>query len=197
MRFNTDRGFFWDYADRDMRFAVARDFHTGTALGAALADAYIRLRAAGKPNADLFRPARAGQFVQMALGQMGDDYLFSLLNAESRIVSGATDASGDCGGSCCRGDGTGHGREDFVRVRGDSRGHVQRPAAVPVHTRGRPNPGATILAEASAAIHPSSAFRPGAMLKVYVLGPDHAFALNDFLRARCPRPKKWRRRRPS
>ena len=92
VRFNTDRGFFWDYADRDMRFAVARDFHTGTALGAALADAYIRLRAAGKPNAELFRPARAGQFVQMALGQMGDDYLFNLLNAESRIVSGATDA---------------------------------------------------------------------------------------------------------
>jgi hypothetical protein len=72
VRFNTDRGFFWDYADREMRFAVARDPNTGTALGAVLADAYARLRAAGKPNADLFRPARAGQFVQMALGQMGE-----------------------------------------------------------------------------------------------------------------------------
>ncbi len=188
VRFNTDRGFFWDYADRDMRFAVARDPHTGTALGAALADAYARLRAAGKPNADLFRPARAGQFVQMALGQMGDEYLFSLLNAESRIVSGATDALRKIAAAVAAAATVPTTAvktlSEFAGTLVDTfNGRLQflyTPEAVRTL-------GPTILAEASAAIHPSAeAVRPGAMLTVYVLGPDHAFALNDFLKGALP-----------
>ena len=191
VRFNTDRGFFWDYADRDMRFAVARDFHTGTALGAALADAYIRLRAAGKPNAELFRPARAGQFVQMALGQMGDDYLFNLLNAESRIVSGATDALRKIAAAVAAAATVPATAvktlSEFAGTLVDTfNGRLQflyTPEAVRTL-------GPTILAEASAAIHPSNAIRPGAMLKVYVLGPDHVFALNDFLKGALPPAKE-------
>ena len=188
VRFNTDRGFFWDYADRDMRFAVARDPHTGTALGAALADAYARLRAAGKPNADLFRPARAGQFVQMALGQMGDEYLFNLLNAESRIVSGATDALRKIAAAVAAAATVPTTAvktlSEFAGTLVDTfNGRLQflyTPEAVRTL-------GPTILAEASAAIHPSAeAVRPGAMLTVYVLGPGHAFALNDFLKGALP-----------
>ncbi len=188
VRFNTDRGFFWDYADRDMRFAVARDPHTGTALGAALADAHARLRAAGKPNADLFRPARAGQFVQMALGQMGDEYLFNLLNAESRIVSGATDALRKIAAAVAAAATVPTTAvktlSEFAGTLVDTfNGRLQflyTPEAVRTL-------GPTILAEASAAIHPSAgAVRPGAMLKVYVLGQDHAFALNDFLKGALP-----------
>jgi hypothetical protein len=188
VRFNTDRGFFWDYADREMRFAVARDPHTGTALGAVLADAYARLRAAGKPNADLFRPARAGQFVQMALGQMGDEYLFSLLNAESRIVSGATDALRKIAAAVAAAATVPTTAvktlSEFAGTLVDTfNGRLQflyTPEAVRTL-------GPTILAEASAAIHPSAeAVRPGAMLTVYVLGPGHAFALNDFLKGALP-----------
>ena len=191
VRFNTDRGFFWDYVDRDMRFAVARDPHTGTALGAALADAYARLRAAGEPNADLFRPARAGQFVQMALGQMGDEYLSNLLNAESRIVSGATDALRKIAAAVAAA-ATAPATavktlSEFAGTLVDTfNGRLQflyTPEAVRTL-------GPTILAEASAAIHPSAeAVRPGAMLTVYVLGPGHAFALNDFLKGALPPAK--------
>ena len=188
VRFNTDRGVFWDYADRDMRFAVARDPHTGTALGAALADAHARLRAAGKPNADLFRPARAGQVVQMALGQMGDEFLFNLLNAESRIVSGATDAlqkiAAAVAGAATAPTAAVRTLSEFAGTLVDTfNGRLQflyTPEAVRTL-------GPTILAEASAAIHPSAgAIRPGAMLKVYVFGPDHVFALNDFLNGALP-----------
>jgi hypothetical protein len=188
VRFNTDRGVFWDYADRDMRFAVARDPHTGTALGAALADAQSRLRAAGQPNADLFRPARAGQLVQMALSQMGDEYLFNLLNAESRIVSGATDALRKIAAAVAAAATVPatavRTLSEFAGTLVDTfNGRLQflyTPEAVRTL-------GPTILAEASAAIHPSAeAVRPSAMLKVYVLGPDHAFALNDFLKGALP-----------
>lgn len=188
VRFNTDRGVFWDYADRDMRVAVARDPHTATALGAALADAQSRLRAAGKPNADLFRPARAGQVVQMALGQLGDDYLFNLLNAESRIVSGATDAlrkiAAAVAGAATAPTTAVRTLSEFAGTLVDTfNGRLQflyTPEAVRTL-------GPTILAEASAAIHPSAgAVRPGAMLKVYVLAPDHVFALNDFLKGALP-----------
>ena len=188
VRFNTDRGFFWDYADHDMRFAVARDPHTATALGAALADAQARLRAAGKPNADLFRPARAAQFVQLALGQMGDDYLFNLLNAESRIVSGATDALRTIAAAVSA---VATVPATAVRALSEFAGtlvdtfngrlqFLYTPEAVRTL-------GPTILAEASAAIHPSAgSVPPGAMLKAYVLRPGHAFALNDFLKGDLP-----------
>ena len=188
VRFNTDRGVFWDYADREMRFAVARDPHTGTALGAALADAHARLRAAGKSNADLFRPARASQFVQLALGQMGDEYLFGLLNAESRIVSGATDAlkkiaAGMAAAATAPATAV-RTLSEFAGTLVDTfNGKLQflyTPEAVRTL-------GPTILAEASAAIHPSaSAVRPGAMLTVYVLAEGHTFALNDFLKGQLP-----------
>jgi hypothetical protein len=188
VRFNTDRAFFWDYADHDMRFAVAQDPHTGTALGAALADAYARLRTAGKPNADLFRPARASQFVQLALSRMGDDYLFTLLNAEARIVAGATDALKTIAAGIAAAT---KAPETAVRALSEFAGtlvdtfngklqFLYTPEAVRTL-------GPTILAEASASIHPSvEAVRPGALLKVYVLGDGHAFALNDFLKGDLP-----------
>lgn len=188
VRFNTDRGVFWDYVDREMRFAVARDPHTATALGAALADAHARLRTAGKSNADLFRPARAGQFVQLALGQMGDEYLFSLLNAESRIVSSATDAlrkiaAGMAAAATAPATAV-RTLSEFAGTLVDTfNGKLQflyTPEAVRTL-------GPTILAEASAAIHPSAgAVRPGAMLTVYVLAAGHTFALNDFLKGQLP-----------
>jgi hypothetical protein len=186
--FNTDREFFWDYATRDTRFAVARDSHTAAALAAALEDAEARLRAAGKPNADLFRPARASQFVQQALGQMGDDYLFNLLNAESRIVSGATDALRKIAAAMAA---TATAPSTAVRTLSEFAGtlvdtfngrlqFLYTPQAVRTL-------GPTILAEASAAIYPAGQpVRPGAMLTLYVLGQGHAFVLNDFLGGALP-----------
>jgi hypothetical protein len=186
--FNTDREFFWDYATRDTRFAVARDSHTAAALAAALEDAEAHLRAAGKPNADLFRPARAGQFVQQALGTMGDDYLFNLLNAESRIVSGATDALRKIAAAIAS---TATAPAIAVRTLSEFAGtlvdtfngrlqFLYSPQAVRTL-------GPTILAEASAAIYPAGQpVRPGAMLTLYVLGQGHAFALNDFLGGALP-----------
>ena len=186
--FNTDREFFWDYATRDTRFAVARDSHTAAALGAALADAETRLRAGGKPNADLFRPARVSQFVQQALGQMGDDYLFNLLNAESRIVSGATDALRKIAAAIAS---TATAPATAVRTLSEFAGtlvdtfngrlqFLYSPQAVRTL-------GPTMLAEASAAIYPAGqTVRPGAMLTLYVLGQGHAFALNDFLGGALP-----------
>jgi len=186
--FNTDREFFWDYAARDTRFAVARDSHTAAALAVALEDAETRLRAAGKPNADLFRPARVSQFVQQALGQMGDDYLFNLLNAESRIVSGATDALRKIAAAIAS---TVTAPATAVRTLSEFAGtlvdtfngrlqFLYSPQAVRTL-------GPTMLAEASAAIYPAGQpVRAGAILTLYVLGQGHAFALNDFLGGALP-----------
>ena len=188
VRFNTDRAFFWDYADRDTRSAVALDPHTGAALGAALADASARLRTAGRGNAELFRPARAGQFIQLALGRMGDEYLFGLLNAESRIVAGATDALARIAAGITAATAA---PASAVRILSEFAGtlvdtfngrlqFLYTPEAVRTL-------GPTILAEASASIHPAAAvLKPGAMLQVYVLGDGHAFALNDFLKGDLP-----------
>ena len=186
--FNTDRDFFWDYATRDVRFAVARDSHTAAGLAAKLSDAEARLRAAGKPNADLFRPVRANQFVQQALSQGGDDYLFSLLNAESRVVSGATDALGKIAAAIAS---TATAPSTAVRALSEFAGtlvdtfngrlqFLYTPEAVRTL-------GPTMLAEASAAIYPAAQpIRPGAMLTLYVFGEGHAFALKDFLGGALP-----------
>jgi hypothetical protein len=186
--FNTDRDFFWDYATRDVRLAIAKDSHTAAALAAALGAAEARLRTAGKSNADLFRPQRADQFVQQALGQMGDDYLFSLLNAESRIVAGATGAlrkiAAAIASSTTAPATAVRTLSEFAGTLVDTfNGRLQflySPEAVRTL-------GPTMLAEASAAIAPAAAaVRPGAMLTVYVLGQNHAFSLNDFLTGALP-----------
>ena len=142
VRFNTDRGFFWDYVDRDMRFAVARDPHTGTALGAALADAYARLRAAGKAEcrsvpAGPRRPVRAD-------GPGPDGRRVPVQPPERRIADRVRRhrcAPEDCGGGCRRGDGADDGCQNAVGICGHPRGHVQRAPAVPVHARGRAHAG--------------------------------------------------------
>jgi hypothetical protein len=188
VQFNTDRDFFWDYATRETRFAVAEDAHTGTALGGVLADAEARLRAAGRSNADLFRPSRAGQFVELALNSTGDQYLFSLLNAEALIVSGATDALRKIAAAMSA---TTTAPSVAVRTLSEFAGtlvdtfngrlqFLYTPEAIRTL-------GPTILAEASAAIHAArEAVRPSAMLSIYVLGQGHAFALNNFLTGELP-----------
>ena len=137
VQFNTDRDFFWDYAARDLRVSVAQDSHTAAALAKALGDAEARLRAAGRSNADLFRPARAGQFVELALNSTGDQYLSSLLNAEALIVAGATNALRKIAATVAA---TTHGSRDrgadAVGVCGNARGHVQRAPAVSLYARG-------------------------------------------------------------
>jgi hypothetical protein len=119
---------------------------------------------------------------------MGDEYLFNLLNAESRIVSGATDALRKIAAAVAAAATVPatavRTLSEFAGTLVDTfNGRLQflyTPEAVRTL-------GPTILAEASAAIHPSAeAVRPSAMLKVYVLGPDHAFALNDFLKGALP-----------
>ena len=188
VQFNTDRDFFWDYATRETRFAVAQDAHTGAALGGALADAEARLRASGRSNADLFRPSRAGQFVELALSSMGDQYLFSLLNAEALIVSGATGALRKIAAAMAA---TTTAPLLAVRTLSEFAGtlvdtfngrlqFLYTPEAIRTL-------GPTMLAEASAAIHAArEAVRPSAMLSIYVLGQGHAFALNNFLTGELP-----------
>jgi hypothetical protein len=188
VRFNTDSDFFWDYATRDVRVAVAQDPHTATALGAALADAQARLETAGRTNADQFRPARAGQFVQMALSQTGDDYLFTLLNAESRIVSGAAGALGKIASALAA---AATAPPAAVRTLSDFAGTLVDTFNGKLQFLYSPEAirtlGPTMLAEASAAIVPAAAaVRPAAMLNAYVLAQNHAFALNDFLQGALP-----------
>jgi hypothetical protein len=188
VKFNTDRDFFWDYATRDTRFAVARDPHTAKALATALGDAEARVRAAGKPNADLFRPARVSQFVQQALGQMGDDYLFSLLNAEAHIVSGATDALRKIAAAIAS---TATAPTAAVRALSEFAGTLVDTFNGRLQVLYTPEAvrtlGPTMLAEASAAIYPApQSVRPGAMLTFYVLGQGHSFVLSDFLNGALP-----------
>jgi len=188
MQFNTDRDFFWDYAARDLRVAVAQDAHTAGPLGAALADAEARLRAAGRSNADLFRPSRAGQFVELALNAMGDQYLFSLLNAEALVIAGATGALRKVAASVAA---TATDPAIAVRTLSEFAGtlvdtfngrlqFLYTPEAVRTL-------GPTILADASAAIHAANdSVRPSAMLSIYVLGEHHEFTLNEFLKGGLP-----------
>jgi hypothetical protein len=188
VHFNTDTDFFWDYATRDIRVAVARDPHTAAALAAALADAQARLSAAGRSTADLFEPARVGQFVQMALDPVGDEYLFSLLNAESRILAGATTALRKIASAV----GTAAtAPAEAVRTLSAFAGTLVETfngnlqflySAEAVRTL-----GPTMLAEASAALVPAgTAVTPAAMLRVYVLEAGHTFVLNDFLKGALP-----------
>jgi hypothetical protein len=188
VQFNTDRDVFWDYATRDLRLAVAQDSHTAASLGKALADAEARLRAAGRSDADLFRPARAGQFVELALDAIGDQYLFSLLNAEALIVAGATAALRKIAaavGSATTAPATAvRTLSEFAGTLVDTfNGRLQflyTPEAIRTL-------GPTILADASAAIHSASeSVRPSAMLRIYVLGAGHQFVLNEFLTGGLP-----------
>jgi hypothetical protein len=188
LQFNTDRDVFWDYAARDLRVSVAQDSHTAVPLGKALADAEARLRAAGRSNADLFRPTRAGQFVELALNAVGDQYLFSLLNAEALIVAGATSALRKIAAAVAA---TAANPATAVRTLSEFAGtlvdtfngrlqFLYTPEAVRTL-------GPTILADASAAIHVASdSVRPSAMLSIYVLGEHHQFALNEFLKGGLP-----------
>jgi len=188
VRFNTDRDVFWDYAARELRVAVTEDSHTSASLSKALGDAEARLRAAGRSNADLFRPARAGQFVQLALNSTGDQYLFGLLNAEALIIAGATNAlrkiAAAVAAAVTAPAAAVKTLSEFAGTLVDTfNGRLQflyTPEAIRTL-------GPTILAEASAAIHAAShAVRPTAMLSIYVLGNNHGFSLNEFLKGALP-----------
>jgi hypothetical protein len=188
VQFNTDREYFWDYASRDRRVVVAQDPHTAAPLGKALGDAEARLRAAGRSNADLFRPARAGQFVELALNSMGDQYLFSLLHAEALIVAGATAALRKIAAAVAAADTAPatavKALAEFAGTLVDTfNGRLQflyTPEAIRTL-------GPTMLADASAAIHAAGGpVVPNAMLSIYVLGRGHGFVLNEFLKGALP-----------
>jgi hypothetical protein len=187
LRFNTDRDVYWDYANAAERRAFARDPHTAAALGAQLDESQVRLVEAGR-DPGRFHRGRVGQFIDLALGSGGDLYLSSLLRAEALIVKGAERALRTIAAATAQA-GTApavavetlaefaatlvetfSGRLDFV----------YSPEAVRTL-------GPALLADASAAIHP--VFRtsaPSAMLRLYVLKRDHAFAAETFLEGEQP-----------
>ncbi|HSL20610.1 MAG TPA: hypothetical protein VK886_03680 [Vicinamibacterales bacterium] len=188
VRFNTDTDLFWDYARLEERRAVARDPYTAAALAAALEDARERLREEGRDRPDRFGRAWVGQFIELALDATGDRYLASLLNAEARIIAGAASALGKIAG-VVRQMRTAPATvvqtlSDFAAALVDTfSGRLQF-----VYSREAVRSlGPTILAEASAAIHPAVQFAaPDAMLRLFVLAADRRFVLETFLDGEVP-----------
>jgi len=91
-KFNTDQDVMWDFANVDLRRAVAQDPHTVATLAGKLAAIQAQLLEAGSSNAGFFDPSMAGRFISTALNSTGDNFYSSLLFTESQLVRGATDA---------------------------------------------------------------------------------------------------------
>jgi hypothetical protein len=126
--------------------------------------------------------------VQLALGPGGDEYLFALLNAESRIIAGATGALGKIADAIAA---TTAAPPAAVRALSEFAGSLVDTFNGRLQSLYSPEAvrtlGPTILAEASASIHPSlDAVRPQALLELYVLANGHTFSLNDFLGGKRP-----------
>jgi hypothetical protein len=187
LRFNTDRDAFWDYVARPERRAVASDRHTVAALAQALERAEARLISAGR-DPGRFQPTRTSHFLDLALSADGDLYLSGLLQAEALIISGAERALRTIAAATARMETTPavavkalsefaaalvdtfSGRVDFV---------YSKEAARTL--------GPTILADASAAIHPTLRQQaPSAMLRMYIFREGHQFAMEKFLEGELP-----------
>lgn len=187
LRFNTDEDPFWDYASQQERRAVATDSHTITALGTALERAHARLLEAER-DPGRFQRTRTAQFLELASSTGGDLYLSGLLRAEALIIAGAERALRTTAAAAAHMDkapGTAvKALAEFAATLVDTFGGRLEFVFSPEVVR---TLGPTLLAETSAAIHPTlRRHAPSAILRIYVLREGHRFPLDQFLGGETP-----------
>jgi len=190
-QFNTDKDPFWDFADVNLRRAVARDPHTLTSLASMLALAQARLREAGQ-DAGFFDPSMAGRFVEAALNTsdltFGDILFSGLLFTEAQMVHGAVSALQniaafvkEAGSSPTR------AIEQLAQYAADLTDTFNSRLSSTYGNDSLRTLGPMVLTEASAAVSPASgAATPRAMLKLYSLRNGHSFDLSTFVSGELP-----------
>lgn len=197
LKFNTDKDFFWDYPNTDLRQAVARHPRTVAALAAQLTIIHSQLVEAGSSNAGFFDPsAMTAKFIELAIDSSGDVRLQSLLYTESEMIGlkpsllyhggGATKALADINGALSDAATAPtmaiNLLADFVAQLTDT--FNQKVSSV---YDGMPDRvvGPMLLVEASAALG-SPGVPPAALMALYALKPGHAFNLGDFVSGTNP-----------
>jgi len=185
-KFNTDKDIIWDWADVDLRRAVARDSHTVATLAGRLSQIQSQLREAGNGNADDFAPSKAASFVNSALDSIGDKYLSGLLFTESQLVRGATDALKQVSTALAT---AATAPTQAIKALANFAANLtdtfnQRVSSLYSGVSGRVV-GPLLLVEASNSIG-SNGQAPAAMLALYALNPGHTFNLGTFIDGKVP-----------
>jgi hypothetical protein len=189
VRFNTDTDVFWNFPDVDLRHAFARDSHTAANLVPSLLNAQARLIDEGdKHNAPFFVASSASSFQTMAISDMGDVLLQSLLFTEAAIIRGAVGALNDVSkltasattapvAAIARFAQFGSELTDTFNKKLSSvfGGEILRTLST------------SMLVEASRAIDPGFSQTPrAAMLSIITLNNNHTFRLSDFVSGAVP-----------
>ena len=198
LKFNTDQDFFWDYPSVDLRRAVASDSHTVAALAAQLTVVQSQLVEFGSSNAVFFDPSQTGKLIQQALGQLGDNYLSSLLFTESEMIGlkptklppssggGATKALADVNQAL---DKAGIAPTVAMNLLANFVAQLTDTFNRKVSSvyNGIPDEvvGPLLLVEASAALG-SPGVPPSALMSLYALDLGHQFNLGDFVTGTNP-----------
>jgi hypothetical protein len=186
VQMNNDGHVFWDWRDVNLRRAMTRDPLTIASLARRLTDIHAQLVASGDGNAGAFDPMRAGAFVNVALADLGDNFLRSLLVTEEDLVAGATDALADV--SSALGTVT-NAPTRAIKTLAKFAAELtdtfnDRVSSIYSGIAGRVI-GPMLLVEASRALA-SPGLKPDAMLTLYALNPGHAYKLDTFLDGKRP-----------
>lgn len=186
---NTDNDVFWDFADANLRHAMAMAADTATTLVPTLQSAQARLREAGDDHeASFFTPQQSETFQRMTLDDMGDTLFNSLLFTEAEIIRGATAALRDINGmldlvattptkAIAR----------FADFGADLTDAFNKKLSSVYGGDALRTLSSMILVEASRAIAPDLGSQaPRAMLNIMTLQNGHQFQLSDFVAGLMP-----------
>ena len=186
LQLNTDTDTFWDWRDRDLRRAFARDGHTLARLGGRLDGIRTELREAGHGNADDFSPSKAPQIAEEAIDAAGDQFLSSLLFTEAELVDGARDALDNVSRALANaGSAPTRAIDALARFAGAlTETFNARVQTIYSGVSGRAI-GPMLLVESSAALGGAGA-APRAMLSLAALNPGHSFDLGTFIDGKTP-----------
>lgn len=186
---NTDKDAYWDFADADLRHAMAMASKTATNLAPALQTANARLRDAGDDHDALFfTPQQAATFQRMTLDGMGDTLFNALLFTEAEIIRGATAALRDVNGMLdvvAKSPTKAIAR--FADFGADLTDAFNNKLSSVYGGNALRTLSSMILVEASRAIDPDLSLQaPKAMLNIMTLQNGHQFRLSDFVAGVMP-----------
>jgi hypothetical protein len=181
---NTDKDVFWDFADANLRHAMAMAPDTATNLVPALQTAQARLREAGDDhNASFFTPQQAATFQRMTLDGIGDTLFNSLLLTEAEIIRGASAALTDVNGMLdVMVAAPTKAISRFADFGADLTNAFNNKLSSVYGDDALRTLSSMVLVEASRAIDPDLGSQaPKAMLNIMTLQNDHQFRLSDFV----------------
>jgi hypothetical protein len=186
---DSDKDVYWDFADANLRRAMAMASDTTANLVPALQTAQARLREAGDDhNASFFIPQQAATFQRMTLDGIGDTLFNSLLITEAEIIRGATAALRDVNGMLdvvATKPTKAIGR--FADFGADLTDAFHNQLSSVYGNDALRTLSSMVLVEASRAIDPDLGSQtPKAMLIIMTLRNGHQFQLSDFVAGVMP-----------